>query len=193
MTETVNDITDQMLILILNKREEYDHVYSRLRDMNNAAGARMLIRNTVRKFSLTKELSDWCKDQVLYTNNLATVLYEYLYEPDDSELYKDLTRVERERKETEPTLYEFNNEQPKRKEKHPMSHTNIPKFETKNLVNGQDVNEFKDDELIYMIDQCNKNIERLESMKIESKAVTKKVEDLRKAVKKLIEVLDSRV
>lgn len=228
MTDTINSKTDQYLILILNDREAHDFVYERLKNANNAAAARVIMKRTIARFNITKDVPEWCLPEVLYPNNLATVLYEYMYEPDDSFLYEDLMRVEGNRKEEEqggikepkrPSrddmmdalalargFYESSIEagehqgkiiiNPKvlkqYQEQQDMTTTYIPKFETKNLVDGQDITEFSDDELINMVDRCKKNVKRLQEVGVESKGISKKVEELEASIKKLVEVLDSR-
>lgn len=78
-------------------------------------------------------------------------------------------------------------------------HTNVRKeikmkklFETKHFFNGKDIDEMCNDEVFDEIIMMEHKIEKLESIKSDSKIVKKEIKRIKKAVKKLIEKTDNR-
>jgi hypothetical protein len=69
---------------------------------------------------------------------------------------------------------------------------NTPTYETKHLVNGRDVNEMTDHELISAIRKLEKEIESLSNIKTESKVIGKKIAEAEKGIKFIVKHLDKR-
>lgn len=100
MTDTVNDKTDQYLMLILNDREIHDEVYSKLRTAKDVYRARAAVRKAALR--LNHLIPEFCEGQIMYTNNLTTVLVEYMFEGNEYPAYYDrLLATERKRKEVD--------------------------------------------------------------------------------------------
>ncbi|WP_374335452.1 hypothetical protein [Methyloversatilis sp.] len=75
-----------------------------------------------------------------------------------------------------------------------MNQTTIstPAFETRHFVNGRDVTNMTDNELIEAIRRLENEIADLKTVKTKSKAITKKIEELGDMLSKTVEILDAR-
>jgi len=67
------------------------------------------------------------------------------------------------------------------------------KFETRQLVNGTDVNTMSEDELIDAIAKAEAERAKLQSIQTESKAITRKIKKINKFIDSVVKVLDSKI
>lgn len=108
----------------------------------------------------------------------------------DKELKKALMETERERdsKCTQWTSEYYN--EPKYNDKQPEK--NPMKFETKQFINGVDVNTMNKEQLIQQIANSEAELEKLDKIKAKSKAIDAEKERITSFIAEVVKVLDSK-
>lgn len=82
--------------------------------------------------------------------------------------------------------------QPQPQPQEPQAVANTPRFETRHYVNGVEAKNMNDEDLIYAIKDVEDDIEKLKTVKTQSKAIDKKIASLTEQLTSIVNILDSR-
>lgn len=109
------------------------------------------------------------------------------------EHYQREREEEAERQYQRSTLSEpYTPRPPRSLKKEPLMSTKPPAFETKHFVNGHDVNNLTDEDLICAIKAVEAEITKLGDVKTESKKIANKIKQLDEQRAAIAQLLDSR-